>query len=111
MPKAILLACYLCNLARLLFCERAEVAGWLRIGGVWVAAGCMAVEMHTGDPLFPGESDVDQLWLILKCMGSLTPAHNHMLSRNPYFTVRQPSLCSINGEVLSCVGWSHLSSY
>jgi hypothetical protein len=53
-----------------------------------VVTGCMAVEMHTGDPLFPGESDVDQLWLILKGMGSLTPGHTHLLSRNPYFTVR-----------------------
>ncbi|KAK9917007.1 hypothetical protein WJX75_009925 [Coccomyxa subellipsoidea] len=58
---------------------------------VW-AIGCMAVEMHTGDPLFPGESDVDQLWLILKGMGSLTPGHTHLLSRNPYFTgMRQPA--------------------
>ncbi|EIE26460.1 Pkinase-domain-containing protein, partial [Coccomyxa subellipsoidea C-169] len=59
---------------------------------VW-AIGCMAVEMHTGDPLFPGESDVDQLWLILKGMGSLTPTHSHLLSRNPYFTgMRQPAV-------------------
>ena len=59
--------------------------------GVWLVAGCMAVEMHTGDPLFPGESDVDQLWLILKGMGSLTPTHSHLLSRNPYFTVSSPA--------------------
>lgn len=53
-----------------------------------LVAGCLAVEMHTGDPLFPGDSDVDQLWLILKGMGSLTPSHAHMLSKNSYFTVR-----------------------
>lgn len=29
-------------------------------------AGCMLVEMQTGQPLFPGASDIDQLWLILK---------------------------------------------
>lgn len=56
--------------------------------GVRLVTGCLAVEMHTGDPLFPGDSDVDQLWLILKGMGTLTPSHAHMLSRNPYFTVR-----------------------
>jgi hypothetical protein len=26
----------------------------------------MLVEMQTGQPLFPGASDIDQLWLILK---------------------------------------------
>lgn len=29
-------------------------------------AGCMLVEMQTGQPLFPGTDDTDQLWLILK---------------------------------------------
>lgn len=48
----------------------------------------MAVEMFTGEPLFPGDSDVDQLWLILKCMGQLPPAYADMLSRNEYFAVR-----------------------
>ena len=26
----------------------------------------MLVELATGAPLFPGESDIDQLWLIIK---------------------------------------------
>ncbi|CAL5227434.1 g10397 [Coccomyxa viridis] len=57
---------------------------------VW-AIGCMAVEMLTGEPLFPGDSDVDQLWLILKCMGQLPPAYAEMLSCNEYFVgMRQP---------------------
>ena len=43
--------------------------------------------MFTGEPLFPGDSDVDQLWLILKCMGQLPPAYAGMLSRNEYFAV------------------------
>lgn len=47
----------------------------------------MAVEMFTGEPLFPGDSDVDQLWLILKCTGQLPPAYAGMLSRNEYFAV------------------------
>ena len=43
--------------------------------------------MFTGEPLFPGDSDVDQLWLILKCMGQLPSAYAGMLSRNKYFAV------------------------
>ena len=36
---------------------------------VW-AIGCLFSEMLTGEPLFPGESDIDQLFLITKCFGS-----------------------------------------
>ena len=35
---------------------------------VW-AVGCLFSEMLTGEPLFPGESDIDQLYLITKCFG------------------------------------------
>ena len=37
---------------------------------VW-AIGCMLAEIHTGLPLFPGESDIDQLFHILRCQGNL----------------------------------------
>ena len=37
---------------------------------VW-AIGCLFSEMLTGEPLFPGESDIDQLHLIMKCFGEL----------------------------------------
>ncbi len=47
------------------------------------AAGCMLVEMATGQPLFPGESDVEQLWLILQCLGPLWPTHAARLAANP----------------------------
>lgn len=33
------------------------------------AIGCLFSEMLTGEPLFPGESDIDQLHLIMKCFG------------------------------------------
>lgn len=52
----------------------------------------MAVEMQTGQPLFPGETDVDQLWLILKCVGGLKPEHATTLAGNPWFAVRRPGL-------------------
>ncbi len=35
---------------------------------IW-AIGCLFSEMLTGEPLFPGESDIDQLYLITKCFG------------------------------------------
>ena len=40
----------------------------LRAVDIW-AIGCLFSEMLTGEPLFPGESDIDQLHLIMKCFG------------------------------------------
>lgn len=39
---------------------------------VW-ALGCVAAEMLTGRPLFPGKSDLDQLFMIQDALGPLTP--------------------------------------
>ena len=36
---------------------------------IW-AIGCLYAETLTGDPLFPGESDIDQLFQITKLMGT-----------------------------------------
>ena len=36
---------------------------------VW-ALGCLFFEMLTADPLFPGDSDIDQLYHIVKCFGA-----------------------------------------
>ena len=36
------------------------------------AIGCIMGELIDGQPLFPGESDVDQLYVIQKAMGGLT---------------------------------------
>ncbi len=38
---------------------------------VW-AIGCLLAEMRTGDPLFPGESDIDQLYLISQMLGEFS---------------------------------------
>ena len=35
------------------------------------ATGCLLAELSTGLPLFPGESDLDQLYLIAKTLGPL----------------------------------------
>ncbi|KAG9347082.1 hypothetical protein JZ751_006009, partial [Albula glossodonta] len=51
---------------------------------VW-AIGCLFVEMLTGDPLFPGDSDIDQLYHIMRCLGNLTPRHQELFYKNPVF--------------------------
>ncbi|XP_061406690.1 cyclin-dependent kinase-like 3 [Lethenteron reissneri] len=52
---------------------------------VW-AVGCVAVEIQTGDPVFPGDSDIDQLYQIVKCFGNLMPRHRELFYKNPVFT-------------------------
>ncbi|RZC32392.1 cyclin-dependent kinase-like 4 [Asbolus verrucosus] len=48
---------------------------------IW-AIGCLFAEMMTGDPLFPGESDIDQLYLIVKMLGKPCHRHQQLMSRN-----------------------------
>lgn len=38
---------------------------------VW-AIGCIMCELFDGDPLFPGESEIDQLFIIQKMLGTAT---------------------------------------
>ncbi|XP_011150127.2 cyclin-dependent kinase-like 4 [Harpegnathos saltator] len=47
---------------------------------IW-ATGCLYAEMMSGQPLFPGESDVDQLYRIAKVFGPLFGKH-HSLKGN-----------------------------
>uniref|UniRef100_K7FM36 Cyclin-dependent kinase-like 2 n=1 Tax=Pelodiscus sinensis TaxID=13735 RepID=K7FM36_PELSI len=59
---------------------------------VW-AIGCLVTEMLTGEPLFPGDSDIDQLYHIMKCLGNLTPRHQELFYKNPLFAgVRLPEV-------------------
>lgn len=49
---------------------------------IW-AIGCLLSEMLTGEPLFPGDSDIDQLYHIVKCFGKLfTYGYIHYLSHS-----------------------------
>nr|XP_026692918.1 cyclin-dependent kinase-like 2 [Ciona intestinalis] len=62
---------------------------------IW-AVGCLITEMLTGDPLFPGDSDIDQLYHIIKCFGNLCPRHREIFQRNPLFAgMRLPDVRDI----------------
>jgi glycogen synthase kinase 3 beta len=50
---------------------------------VW-SSGCVMGEMMLGQPLFPGESGVDQLVEIIKVLG--TPTREQLLAMNPNYT-------------------------
>ncbi|XP_056402633.1 cyclin-dependent kinase-like 1 [Hyla sarda] len=52
---------------------------------VW-AIGCVFAELLSGIPLWPGKSDVDQLYLIRKCLGDLIPRHQQVFSTNQFFS-------------------------
>ena len=49
------------------------------------AIGCIMGELIDGQPLFPGESEIDQLYLIQKMLGPLTQEQAGMFARNPRF--------------------------
>ncbi|XP_069193815.1 uncharacterized protein [Procambarus clarkii] len=61
---------------------------------VW-ASGCLLSEMLTGEPLFPGESDIDQLFHIIQTLGELSSSHRQMVERNPMLAgLRLPAAAS-----------------
>ncbi|XP_059327126.1 cyclin-dependent kinase-like 2 [Ammospiza nelsoni] len=51
---------------------------------VW-AVGALITEMLTGEPLFPGDSDIDQLYHITRCLGNLIPRQQELFYKNPLF--------------------------
>uniref|UniRef100_A0A668AB25 cyclin-dependent kinase n=1 Tax=Myripristis murdjan TaxID=586833 RepID=A0A668AB25_9TELE len=52
---------------------------------VW-AVGCVFAELLSGLPLWPGKSDMDQLYLIRKTLGDLIPRHQQVFSNNQFFS-------------------------
>lgn len=51
---------------------------------IW-AVGCIMGEIIDGDALFPGESEIDQLFCIQKVLGKLTPQLQEEFNKNPRF--------------------------
>jgi len=49
------------------------------------AIGCIMGELTDAQPLFPGESEIDQLYLIQKMLGPMTSEQNEMFVKNPRF--------------------------
>lgn len=49
------------------------------------AIGCIMGELIDGQPLFPGESDIDQLYIIQRQLGGLTQSQMDLFLRNPRF--------------------------
>ncbi|RVE53868.1 hypothetical protein evm_001530 [Chilo suppressalis] len=51
---------------------------------VW-AIGCVFAELLSSEALWPGKSDLDQLYLIRKTLGDLLPRHMTIFSQNTFF--------------------------
>lgn len=49
------------------------------------AIGCIMGELIDGQPLFPGESEIDQIYCIQRVMGSLIPEHKEAFLKNQHF--------------------------
>ena len=43
-------------------------------------------ELVDGQPLFPGESDIDQLYIIQRLLGALTREQHDLFLKNPRFS-------------------------
>ena len=56
-----------------------------KVVDMW-AIGCIMGELTDGQPLFPGESEIDQLYVIQKIMGNLTYEQQEAFQKNPRFT-------------------------
>ena len=51
---------------------------------VW-SIGCILGELSDGQPLFPGESEIDQLFTIQKVLGALPPDQMKLFYQNARF--------------------------
>lgn len=49
--------------------------------------GCVLAELIRGEALWPGKSDVDQLYLIRCTVGDLLPRHMQAFRSNDFFQV------------------------
>ena len=62
------------------------------------AIGCIMGELIDGQPLFPGESDIDQLYIIQKVIGCITSQQQKDFLRNPrYSGLKFPEIANPQG--------------
>ncbi|XP_067928199.1 cyclin-dependent kinase-like 4 [Watersipora subatra] len=62
---------------------------------IW-AVGCLVSELLTSEPLFPGESDIDQLYHIIKTLGNLNSRQEEIFYKNPLFVgMKLPEVKSV----------------
>ncbi|KAJ8921704.1 hypothetical protein NQ315_010614 [Exocentrus adspersus] len=75
---------------------------------IW-AIGCLFAEMMTGDPIFPGESDIDQFYLIVKTLGKPCLQHRNLVAKNEQFNdiVVEMSNQSCDDFATIFPSWSH----
>lgn len=66
------------------------------------AIGCVYAEMIRGAALWPGRSDVDQLYLIRKTIGDILPRHQIIFSQNEYFGVSMVVWSVLNYTFIQC---------
>ncbi|CAF1162400.1 unnamed protein product [Adineta ricciae] len=63
---------------------------------IW-ACGCIIAELATGQALFAGESDIDQLYRIQKCLGPLPAKYVEAMKSNPKFDgLKFPTIQHLN---------------
>ena len=58
--------------------------GYGKAVDIW-AIGCIMGEIIDGQPLFPGESEIDQLFCIQRVLGPLIPPHKEAFLKNQRF--------------------------
>src|SRR5690348_13627732 len=76
---------YLASNSRVHICSRQEISINYFVFPRVYFTGCVFAELIKGEALWPGKSDVDQLYLIRKTMGDLLPRHMQIFRSNEFF--------------------------
>ena len=64
------------------------------------AAGCIMGEIVDAQPVFAGESEIDQLYVIQKCLGPLTAQQSELFYANPRFNgIKFPDMSRPTGAL------------